>query len=181
MKTVIVMLLSFFLLVACSSFAQKSVKIIGNKFPVVSGNSLAGDAVTLPDATKGQIALVSVAFVEKGQPIINSWAEPFLEKYSEKTDLIYYEVPMMNIPQPAAREYIDSGMRAGLDQKMHSKVVTYYGDFRSYMKELNMSDVKSGYVFLLDREGTIQFTGEGMMGKDDWKELQATIEKLEMM
>jgi len=165
-------------LIGCNSFSQVDNEVVGKKFPQIKSLSLAGKEVALPVDTKGKLTLVTIAFIEEGQPFIDSWAEPFLNTYYGRDDFAYYEVPMMNIPQPAARQFIDAGMRAGIEKKMHPNVVTYYGDFRKYRIALKMPKINSGYAYLLDKNGIIRFRGEGYMTQNDWEILKATINEL---
>lgn len=44
-------------------------------------------------------------------------------------------------------------MKAGIPEKKHDYVVTYYGDTSKFRKKLGMDDKKLGYVFLLDEDG----------------------------
>lgn len=178
MKSKFIMSFGIYLFIACSGQARPDIELIGKPFPQVSGNSLAGNEITLPDKAAGSITLITVAFLEEGQRYINSWSEPFLERYAGNPEVGYYEVPMMNIPRPEAQKYIDSGMKAGLNADMHPKVVTYYGPLGSYTSALGMSNMRSAYVFLLDKEGIIRYSGDGMMTDENWKELQSVINKL---
>lgn len=166
------------LTLAISACAQNNDAMIGKKFPSIESASLAGNSVSLPEVVSGKITLITIAFLEEGQPFIDSWAEPFLEKYGQNERLAYFEVPMMNIPNPAARKYIDSGMRAGIAESRHPNVVTYYGDFSAYQKELNMPNVRSAYIYLVDQEGIIQFTGAGKMQPSDWNMMMEKINLL---
>lgn len=166
-------------LTGCLS-AQNKEAMISKPFPEITSTSLAGDSVTLPAKTAGQIALITVAFVEEGQAAINSWAEPFLETYMDKEGFAYYEVPMISEQPPLARNFIDSGMRAGLDEKMHPNVVTFYGDYAPYLSALQMTNLRSGYAFLIDQAGIIRFRGEGKMTPEEWKEMKAVISTLKI-
>lgn len=170
--------LSSLLFIGYGACAQIDHGVIGKRFPEVKSISLAGNEVSLPEDIKGKIALITIAFIEEGQPFIDSWAEPFLEKFYGKEGFSYYEVPMMNIPQPAARQFIDDGMRAGIEQQMHPNVVTYYGELREYRKTLKMPNIGTGYAYLVDKNGIIRFRGEGKMTQEDWESLNNIINDL---
>jgi len=57
---------------------------------------------------------------------------------------------------------INGGMKRGTPESAHRFVVPFYGDTRAYAESLDM-DTKAGHVFLylLDRDGTIHWHGEG--------------------
>ena len=174
-KTMIILSACCFM--AYWSYAQ-TVKVVGTKFPEIKSHSLAGNEVSLPEKCAGKITLITVAFIREGQPYIDSWAEPFLDTYGGRDGFDYYEVPMMSDQRPEVKDYIDSGMRAGIDQQMHPNVVTFYGDFGRYRSELEMPDIRLGYAFLIDETGVIQFRGEGKMSEKDWKNLKMMINSL---
>jgi hypothetical protein len=150
---------------------------IGKRFPEVKDDSLANTPVTLPDAAKGKVTLITVAFLRESQSQLDSWLDPFFEKYGSNPKFTFYEVPMLSRGYKFMRFMIDGGMRAGIPQAKHKNVVTMYGDIEKYMKELNL-DLRYGYAFLLDREGVIRWQGQGFATPETSKELFDLSEKL---
>jgi hypothetical protein len=150
---------------------------IGKRFPEVKDDSLANTPVTLPDSARGKVTLITVAFLRESQPQLDSWLNPFFEKYGSNPKYTFYEVPMLSRGYKFMRFMIDGGMRAGIPQAKHKNVVTMYGDIEKYMKELNL-DLRYGYAFLLDREGVIRWQGQGYATPETRKELFDLSEKL---
>ncbi|NMC77549.1 MAG: hypothetical protein GYA60_09705, partial [Candidatus Methanofastidiosa archaeon] len=128
-------------------------EVIGKVFPKISAYSLAKTEVKLPDMVKGKIALIAVAFVREAQEMIDSWAMPFEKKFSGNINYAYYEVPMIDGIWKLFRGSIDGGMRAGIPMEKHMKVLTYYGNYKEYIRYLLIDNINIGYVFLLDKEG----------------------------
>jgi ATPase complex subunit ATP10 len=160
-----------------NTMTEKTNPNIGIKFPEVKDDSLANTRVSLPDAARGKVTLIAVAFLRESQSQLDSWLEPFGEKFGNKTEFTFYEVPMLAGDYKAMRPMIDGGMRAGIPQEKHEHVVTMYGDVEKYIKALNL-DLRMGYAFLLDREGIIRFQGQGFATPETLKELFETAEKL---
>ena len=133
---------------------------IGKKFPAVNAKTLAGQETTIPDAAAGKVVLVCVAFLRESQAQLDSWLNPFYEKFGQREDIMFYEVPMISGGYKFMKLIIDGGMRGGLPQFKHKHVVTMYGDVESYMQALNL-DARNGYAFLLDREGSIRWQQQG--------------------
>jgi hypothetical protein len=150
---------------------------IGKRFPEVKDDSLANTPVTLPDSARGKVTLVTVAFLRESQSQLDSWLDPFFEKYGSNPKYTFYEVPMLSRGYKFMRFMIDGGMRAGIPQAKHKNVVTMYGDIEKYMKELSL-DLRYGYAFLLDREGVIRWQGQGYATPETRKELFDLSEKL---
>jgi hypothetical protein len=150
---------------------------IGRKFPVVKAKTLAGQEATVPDDAAGKVTLVCVAFLRESQSQLDSWLNPFYEKFGSRADIMFYEVPMISGGYKFMKPIIDGGMRGGLPQFKHKHVVTMYGDVQSYQQALNI-DPRNGHAFLLDREGGIRWQKEGFSNAETLASLFAATEAL---
>ena len=150
---------------------------IGKRFPDVKDDSLANTPVSLPDAAKGSVTLLTVAFLRESQSQLDSWLEPFVARYGNKQGFTFYEVPMLSRGYKFMRFMIDGGMRAGIPREKHRNVVTMYGDIEKYIQELKL-DPRYGYAFLLDKEGIIRWQAQGFANPETLKNLFDLAEKL---
>jgi hypothetical protein len=150
---------------------------IGKKFPAVNAKTLAGQETTIPDDAAGKVTLVCVAFLRESQSQLDSWLNPFYEKFGRREDIMFYEVPMISGGYKFMKLIIDGGMRGGLPEFKHKHVVTMYGDVESYMQALNL-DARNGYAFLLDREGSIRWQQQGFSSAATLDSLFAATEDL---
>ena len=147
--------------------------IVGKKFPTIRAESLSGKEVTLPDDISSETALIGIAFVRKAQLMLDSWLEPFEDVCKGES---IYEVPMIEGAfWKIFSGFIDGGMRAGIPEDKHDNVMTFYGNASEIRKELDMDDKSLGYVFLLDDDGIIQFSGKGYAEE---KELEKMMSKI---
>ncbi len=133
---------------------------LGKKFPAVNARTLEGTKTTVPDDAAGRVTLVVVAFLRENQSQLDSWLNPFYEKFGNRENIMFYEVPMISGGYRFMKPIIDGGMRAGLPKFKHKHVVTMYGDVQSYLQSLGL-DARNGYAFLLDRAGIIRWQGQG--------------------
>ena len=156
--------------------AQKGPNI-GTTFPEVTAKSLANTRESIPESAKGKVALIAVAFLRESQPQLDSWLEPFIDKFGSREEFTFYEVPMISSGYIFMKPMIDGGMRAGIPSEKHKHVVTMYGDVEKYMSVLGL-DARYGYAFLLDLEGTIQWQGQGYATSESLKELFEMAESL---
>ena len=150
---------------------------IGKRFPEVSAQSLAKTSESIPGSARGKVTLVVVAFLRESQAQLDSWLAPFVQQFGDKKEFTFYEVPMISSGYKFMRFIIDNGMRAGLPEKKHKHVVTMYGDVQRYTDELGL-DPRSGYAFLLDKEGIIRWEGKGFAEAEALKDLFARAEQL---
>jgi hypothetical protein len=134
---------------------------VGDTFPTLTAETLAGSEKTLPAAAAGTVTLITLAFERAAQDQIDAWAEPFLEEFADNRGISYFEVPMLKSEYKAMSGFIDGGMRGGIPQDRHDNVMTFYGDITPYRQALGMGDAEAAYVFLVDRNGVIQFAGQG--------------------
>jgi hypothetical protein len=133
--------------------------------------------VTIPQAAKGKVTLIMVAFLRESQPQIDSWLGPFTRTFGGREGFTFYEIPMISSGYRFMSFMIDSGMRSGIPKEKHDNVVTYYGNIEKYTKALQI-DPRSGHVFLLDREGIIRWQARGFATDETLKELFDLAEKL---
>ena len=133
---------------------------LGKRFPVVNAETLEGKKATVPDDAAGKVTLVCVAFLQQSQSQLDSWLNPFYEKFGSRDDVMFYEVPMISGGYRFMKMIIDGGMRGGLPTFKHKHVVTMYGDVQSYKETLGV-DPTSGHAFLLDQGGVIRWQEQG--------------------
>ena len=65
----VLMIITFF-----SNSIYASDNLLNKKFPIITGTSLSGNDVTFPDDISGRVAVLSIAFKQKAQLCINTWA-----------------------------------------------------------------------------------------------------------
>ena len=150
---------------------------IGMKFPNVTADSLAGTKESIPESCRGKVTLVGVAFLRESQSQLDSWLNPFYEKFGSRDGFMFYEIPMISSGYKFMRFVIDGGMRGGIPSFKHKHVVTMYGDVEKYLTALHL-DPRYGYAFLLDREGAIRFQAQGYATEQQLQELFSKAEAL---
>jgi hypothetical protein len=126
--------------------------------------------VALPEAVKGHVALVCIAFMRSAQGMIDSWTQPFEQEFGKDSRFAVYEVPMINAGWKVLSWMIDSGMRGGIPVEKHDNAITFYGDYSGYQEALGMENTNLAYVFLLDPEGIVRWKGQGYASPETEKE-----------
>ena len=130
---------------------------LNDRFPRIEGQSLAKTRVVAPDDFKGRVTVISVAFVQSAQAQIDTWAKPTLAKYLGNAAFAYLELPILSSSYAlwgVGSNWIDSGMRSGIDPKLHASVVTLYTDVEPY-HQMTGPDTKAAYLYLLNPEGVV--------------------------
>lgn len=128
--------------------------VIGQDFPAVVGESLAGARIDLP--LRGGPCVLLVGYAQDAQFDADRWIYGLLQA---KPDASVLELPTIPGLFPrVASGWIDSGMRSGIPKEDWNSVVTLYGfgaskivDFTGNEKPRNIR------VLLLDGEGRVRW------------------------
>ena len=123
-------------------------------FPSIKAETLSGNKITFPDATKGSKALFVIAFERQAQKQADGWYEAYAANF-QKRGYVFYEVPMISSFWKWMSGFIDSGMRSGVPVYKHNNVATYYGPLEEYFKAFGVTDKSLVFVFTVDEKGEI--------------------------
>ncbi len=158
------LILASFLLISVFAMDPASAQVlparplaVNDRFPRIEGQSLAKTRVVAPDDFRGKVTLISVAFVQSAQYQIDTWAKPTLAKYLGQLGFAYLELPILSKNYELwglGSNWIDSGMRSGIDPKLHGSVVTLYTDVAPY-HQMTGPDTNAAYLYLLNAEGVV--------------------------
>ena len=164
---------SLLLTLLCISFIQLTMRAqpLTDKFPTLSAETLAGNKITFPDATKGKKAFLVIAFERQAQAEADVWFDVYAKEF-QKQGYVFYEVPMISSLWKWMSGFIDSGMRSGVPEAKHNNVATYYGPLDSYLKAFDVKDKSLVYVFTLNETGQIVGRVTGKSTADKIKQLQ---------
>lgn len=162
------LLLALFFLVLPAVNSQNAEKLrTGDLFPVIKGELLSYKKITLPEHCKGKVSVLVIAFKRATQTQVDTWTKPLLQEFNTQDDFRFIEVPMISNFYSWVSNYIDNGMRSGIIESMHKNVMTYYGPLGSYFKYFEVENKKLCYLFLLDKEGKVQFITKGESNPED--------------
>lgn len=139
--------------VGCSSSIENR-DPTGERFPVVVGQSLEEETVTLPADLEGRPAILLIGYKQRTQFDIDRWIMGLLQA---KVDVPILELPTIPGLVPSiASDWIDSGMRSGIPQEDWSIVVTLYGKAAKPVTALTgTTDGQNARVILLNASGDI--------------------------
>lgn len=126
---------------------------VGELFPSVRGESLAGEPYRLPDDLAGDKALLLVGYVQKAQFDADRWLLGLLQA---EVPVKVLEVPTIPglFPRMLAGT-IDSGMRKGIPSEDWQSVVTVYRDADKVVRFTGNTNGRNIRVLLLDEDGRV--------------------------
>ncbi|MBN1195966.1 MAG: hypothetical protein JXA62_01015 [Candidatus Aminicenantes bacterium] len=135
---------------------------LGMRFPDVMSKDLNGKIWTLPADLAGRPALLLVAFQRRHQSLVDDWLQTVTDLESDYPLLQVLELPVIAALNPAARWFINSGMRGGIpDRAARGRTITLYLDKEAFRSALNIEDEETITAFLLDMDGRVAWRHSG--------------------
>ena len=149
------------------------------RFPTVKGSNLSGQDFTLPADLEAGYAIAMIAFKQRQQFDINTWLPVASELARTYPELVYYEFPTIDRLNPAARAFIDGGMRGGIpDPTARATTITLYLDKPAFRQALEIEDEDAIVVLLINREGEVFWREKGPATEAGVEELKERLAAL---
>ncbi|MFT5236209.1 MAG: hypothetical protein ACI90A_001578 [Shewanella sp.] len=173
MRTIVVGLLALFIC-GCSSTYPNQL-ITGQVFPMVIGETLEGDQMSLPDDLNGKVSLLLIGYKQDSQFDIDRW---LIGLDMTETRLDVYEVPTIQGLFPRMfSTMINNGMRAGIPKSLWKGVITVYEDGEMVQSYTGNQDPNNTRVVLLDENGIVLYFYDDGFSVEALNQLRAIISK----
>jgi hypothetical protein len=129
--------------------------VVGENFPNVMGESLAGETKSIPtDLVEGQVVLI-LGFVQNSQFDIDRW---LIGLDMTNTNIPVYELPTLQGMFPEFfKTEINNGMRKGIPKELWKGVITVYEDGKQLQRFTGNTNPNNARVLLLDQDGKVIF------------------------
>ena len=159
--------------------AQDALRV-GDRLPVLKGQFLSGRDAELPRASSGKVALVAMGFTYKSRFPVEAWGSWYRATIGSRTDVTFFEVPMIGGLATLGRWFIDRGMRSGTPVELHDRVITVYKGTGDWKKRLAYSAEREddAYLIVLDRDGIVQWLHHGGFDQARADELRGILTSL---
>ena len=153
---------------------------VGDPLPELKGQFLTGRDAVLPQAASGNVALVAIGFTYQSRFPVEAWAEWYRTAIGPRTDVMFFEVPVIGGLAKLGRWFIDRGMRNGTHPALHERVITVYGGTDDWKQRLAFSPdhADDAYLVVLDREGVVRWIHHGAFEQARSAELQGVLASL---
>ena len=147
-------------------------------FPRLVAETLSGHSLVLPDSLEKQFAVVALAFRRHAQASVDSWFSPVARAYNDCDRVTYYEIPLIAGGWRMMSGFIDSGMRAGIPAGRHDHVATYYGGTDRLRGQLEIHDLETAHIYLIDQNGAVLWNASGWATAKRLNELHGRVAEL---
>jgi cytochrome oxidase Cu insertion factor (SCO1/SenC/PrrC family) len=154
-RRVLMGLFTALVLSSCANYEYPSQVSIGDTMIEVTGESLEGESVAIPQDFAGQKTLLFFGYKQDSQFDIDRW---FIGLDMTQTQVAAYEIPTIQGMVPRMFSgFIDSGMRKGIPKKFWKGVVTIYADGDKIQRFTGNLNPNNARVMLLDKQGRIVY------------------------
>jgi hypothetical protein len=129
-------------------------------FPRMDCRSLLGSDITIPNAFRGQVTLVTLSMRDIGIKICDEYRVPFIKAFP--SEVAVYEVAVIEqMVYKLLRSVLIANLKQTIESNRHERFLSYSGKFIDAKKHLLIHNSIIGYVFLLDENGYIRWTSHG--------------------
>ena len=135
--------------------------VLGQPLPPFSGDTLAGQAITLPAAARGKVALVAFGFSYDSRGPVEAWTEHARTTWGGEAGFTWYQVPMIGGFGRLAKPFINSGMKKATPPQFHGNAVTVFGGVGHWKARLAVTNDSLAYLVLVDRSGVVRWLHAG--------------------
>ncbi|PKU86898.1 mitochondrial ATPase complex subunit ATP10 isoform X1 [Dendrobium catenatum] len=127
------------------------------KLPLSDQNVNNHSTEIIPSAT-----LLCLSFRASSQRMAESWSAPFLETLDASTNVQVYEVSFIESWLLSLNPMKNLFLKIARSSSYPLRRIAYsFGDHYDLRKELQILNLLTGYIFLLDRHGRIRWQGFG--------------------
>jgi hypothetical protein len=143
------------------------------KFPTITGTTLTGKTISLPNPARKKFCLVAVASSMKAEQDLIGWMEPVYQTLMGnnlfQTDM--YFIPMTGGLKGVSNETVKRKLKESMDSSLYNYVLLYTGPIESYVKDLNMKDRDLPYFFVINPRGEITYMTSGNYTEEKLEEI----------
>ncbi len=147
----------------------------GEQLPKTASESLAGQAVTLPDSIEGHASVVIVGFSKSSQDAVKEW-DTRARKQLGGTDV--YQVAVLEDAPSFVRGMIKHAMKGSTPADRQSHFLVVVKGEAELKKAAAFAEADEPYVLLLDGKGEIRWRTHGSVTDSALKELADKVQGL---
>jgi hypothetical protein len=149
---------------AAETVEQARALAIGDTFPRLKAEFLTGRDAVLPDAARGRSALILMGFSYESRFVVEEWVKVFTGEFGGRSDVTYFQVPVIGGMGRLASWFINSGMRKGTPPALHEHVITVYGSVDRWKRVMgyDSSQPNAAYLALIDSAGRVTWLYRGV-------------------
>lgn len=121
----------------------------------ISGESLAGNKVVLPEAANGRVAILVFGFTKASKDPTKAWATKLNSEFAGRPNFVLYQLPVLEEVPRLFRGMVISGMKKGVLENLREHFVPILQGEAGLKNLVSYKEPDDAYVVMLDRYGRI--------------------------
>jgi hypothetical protein len=146
---------------------------IGDLFPAVSGETLAGPRLDLPIANTGKRQVLVFTFSKEAGLEARVWNEHIARDFKENPQFSKYSVIVLESVPVLFRGIALSGMKSRMASPLWNKTALLYKDEALWRNRLTVTNDNHCYIVVLDRGARVIWMGHGPFTDAGYSALKA--------
>ena len=149
------------------------------QLPTFTGQTLAGEEVTLPDAFTSEFVLALIVFNRDQQSRAEPWLPVVQEMDAAYANLSFYDLALVTDIAPAARLMALGGMRLLMDEELHDNFVMPFLENREiFLEALDITDFETMHIVVMNPAGEVFWRIEGEFTEEKGDALREQLAQL---
>jgi hypothetical protein len=144
--------------------------LIAQDLPKIEGDSLAGQYITLPDASHGKVAVLILGFSKASKAPTSAWGEKIEREFTGNSDVVIYQLPVLEDVPGFVRGMVISSMKKGVPENRRGHFIPVLHGEPALKKLVNYKEPDDAYLILLDRGGKVVFQLHGLPTEPNYSE-----------
>ncbi len=125
------------------------------KMTTIEGDSLSGHHFVLPNAASGKVAVLIFGFTKASKVATADWGKKISNDFKGQSDLVLYQLPVLEDVPRWLRGMVISGMRKGVPEEVHDHFVPILNGEAELKKLVSYKEPDDAYLVVLNRAGEI--------------------------
>jgi hypothetical protein len=167
-----------FMSIALVVFFLTALNVAAQQFPRLQEENLAGQQVVLPDAAAGKVAILVFGFTKASQNTTGAWMKRLQPDYGKSTDVVLYQLPVLEEAPRILHGLIVSGMKKGVAENLRTNFIPVMHNEAELKKLVGYRETDDAYVVVLDRDGKVAYQAHGGTDAAGYADLQIKVQGL---
>ena len=164
----------FFPNVPCTTLNGESIGI-PNQMQQQQSSTTSSSKPNFPIRNWNNVKFVTLSFKHYGSTLVKSWQEPFNSHFQNISptlsplcfEMCFIEYGFLSM----AKGVLINSLKKTIPIERHSNVGFAFGGIKEFADKLDIPNVFTGYVFLIDNKGRVRWRGCGLAKPEEIKTL----------
>lgn len=133
----------------------------GQSMPRIEGQSFADEKVELPDAARGEVAVLIFGFTKASKEPTSAWARKIESEFGMRSGFVLYQLPVLESVPRWIRGMVISSMKKGVPENRRAHFVPILQNEADLKKLVNYEQPDDAYLVVLDPSGKVVLQKHG--------------------